>query len=465
MSKKVQETLENTSAQGDYYVSPVDSRQDNELAELANLSDLSEKAILVVDDSTFNREMLKRYLDRAQISVAEASNSQEALSLLANFHFDLVLMDMQMPGMNGLDTTQLIRQTPSPYQQVQIVMLTANFDEASIAAAHRAGANGFMSKPVNLDPCYREIRRWLTTDLASKLNASVRRSIPQAATQNSAQTAPLIDADDIAEDIRQIAAPLLDSTALFRLRERAIVEKTIDIFHSESKDYILLLEQSLQSNNLAQADRTLHAYLTSCSEIGAQALYQMLRYAYQATQQGRWPKIEDWLKRIKILQQKTLEALTWQLTTDNSPTQAKLDSTSVGAEENRFLPHAKQAFAREKQQNTWQDSPLLNTTRLAELKMIGMLDELPDDLARMASLIQSLRNSIENNDVETMAQSVHSLLGLSSTIGCTALHQYLYYIYPPISEGTWPHQENWLETIVLLVDQSAHALRDGGYCA
>ncbi|MES2771703.1 MAG: response regulator [Pseudomonadota bacterium] len=252
-------------------------------------AELFGRVILVVDDSALNRKILNRYLSQAKVIVVEAGNGKEALLHLAQTRFDLVLLDMQMPEMGGIEVTQLIRQTPSPYQQVKIVMLTANFDEASMAQTYAAGADAFISKPVSLDPQYQEIRQLLRGVARQE---SVRAPVPQPELLSQATRIPLIDPQVLA-----------------RLHDLTLLPEVLPIFEIQSAESIRLLAQALASNDLQQASQALHAYKGSSGSIGAQALHEMLRHAYADTQQGRWPQTENWLSQVQTLHRQTLQAL------------------------------------------------------------------------------------------------------------------------------------------------------------
>jgi CheY-like chemotaxis protein len=84
-------------------------------------------------------------------SIAYCENGQEALDLLQREAFDLVLMDVNMPVMDGLTATRLIRALPGAVSQTPIVVITADVMNEASEQARKAGANDFVSKPVKID--------------------------------------------------------------------------------------------------------------------------------------------------------------------------------------------------------------------------------------------------------------------------------------------------------------------------
>lgn len=252
-------------------------------ADLPTIADLAGKSVLIVDDEALNRLTLKHYLSRVHMLVSEAEHGAQALELLANKAFDLIMMDMQMPGLSGVEATQRIRQMPISNRQVKIVMLSANADESSVNIAYAAGADEFITKPFALDPEYRQIRRLLSTAL---------RHHSQDALHKPA-----------------ITIPLLNSERFVTLEDSALIQEILPLFEKQTEEWMQGLEQSIASQDIAQIDQILHAYQGACGSIGAQALHETIRHTRQATQQGRWPLEHNWLASIQTLLAQTLQML------------------------------------------------------------------------------------------------------------------------------------------------------------
>jgi len=106
--------------------------------------------IIVVDDHEFFRKGLVLVLSRLKYVdiVGEVANGQEFLSLLETCEADIVLMDISMPGMNGIDATRLALETHS---DIKIIALSSHEDEKHLEAMIDAGAKGFMLKNIDKD--------------------------------------------------------------------------------------------------------------------------------------------------------------------------------------------------------------------------------------------------------------------------------------------------------------------------
>jgi signal transduction histidine kinase/CheY-like chemotaxis protein len=176
-----------TDLQG-FLVKPIDT---HELASvLCELSQLAESApplhaetlrnsgngpqrVLVAEDTPINQTLVKILLTRMGYEVVMANNGREAVDVFTYGHFDMVLMDIQMPEMGGIEATELIRamekkqlRTPTP-----IIAVTANALKGDRETYMAAGMDGYVSKPISVDALRCEIHRLLPQEEAEALSA------------------------------------------------------------------------------------------------------------------------------------------------------------------------------------------------------------------------------------------------------------------------------------------------------
>ena len=128
-------------------------------AEL-DTSGLNGQRLLLVEDNPLNRELAVELLQLMNLQVITAEDGQQALEVLATESIDLVLMDMQMPVMDGLEATRRIRQNPR-WQQLPIVAMTANAALEDRQRCLEAGMNEHLAKPFELAALAQLLRQWL----------------------------------------------------------------------------------------------------------------------------------------------------------------------------------------------------------------------------------------------------------------------------------------------------------------
>lgn len=117
--------------------------------------------ILVVDDEELNRDLCVRRLERKGFEAKAAQSGHEALAMLEDESFDVVLLDHMMPGLSGLEVLKSLRQRWSQ-QELPIIMVTAVADSASIAEALELGANDYVTKPIDFAVAIARIRSQLS---------------------------------------------------------------------------------------------------------------------------------------------------------------------------------------------------------------------------------------------------------------------------------------------------------------
>ena len=168
----------------------LDSKQQVQLATRKTEVNIgfAETRILVVDDGDANRELVGLLLRRAGATIDFAQNGQLALDCCAATEYDLVLMDMQMPVMDGLTATRELQKMgyPSP-----VVALTANAMHEDKVSCQEAGCAGFLTKPINSQRLYEKIAELLPDKVVDLTEVNeAERARKQQAEQQKQQTAP-----------------------------------------------------------------------------------------------------------------------------------------------------------------------------------------------------------------------------------------------------------------------------------
>ncbi len=141
---------------------------------------MADERVLVVDDELSMREFLAILLGREGYDVALAGSGEEALGILAQQPFDLMLTDLSMPGIDGMElVTRVRRGEIAPVQDLPIVMVTAYGTTASAVEAMKVGANDYVLKPFNNDELLLVLRKALGHRALRRENVQLRRELKQ----------------------------------------------------------------------------------------------------------------------------------------------------------------------------------------------------------------------------------------------------------------------------------------------
>jgi PAS domain S-box-containing protein len=178
--------------------------------------------LLVVDDEEMNRDVLSRRLVRAGYEVVTAVDGPETLRVLESRHIDLVLLDVMMPGMSGMEVLQRIRQKFSA-PLLPVIMLTAVTESTEVAAALRLGANDYMTKPLDWAVALARIETRLSL---SSHDREMRQTAELYRLASSASGEGLWDWDLATGDV-QCSAPLM---RILGDEERAVASSPEDWF-------------------------------------------------------------------------------------------------------------------------------------------------------------------------------------------------------------------------------------------
>ena len=178
---------------------------------------VSPRRILLAEDLVVNQELVRAVLEREGHTVEVAQDGWEAVIAVQTNPYDLVLMDVQMPGMDGVTATRRIRALPGPMGEVPVIALTANVLPAQVAAFRAAGMNDHIGKPFRREELRAAIERW--TGAPPSRQAPVDRTVYDdvAGLLGPARLARLLD--DLAREIGdRLSDACLDGTDLARLR-------------------------------------------------------------------------------------------------------------------------------------------------------------------------------------------------------------------------------------------------------
>lgn len=130
------------------------------------------RSVLLAEDNPVNQKVASRILERAGYSVTIAQDGRQALERVAAENFDVILMDCQMPEMDGISATRAIRARSDARGRIPIIALTANTQPQDRDRAFAAGMNDYLMKPLRADDLLAAIERWSRTGVSSPKTTS-----------------------------------------------------------------------------------------------------------------------------------------------------------------------------------------------------------------------------------------------------------------------------------------------------
>jgi signal transduction histidine kinase/CheY-like chemotaxis protein/HAMP domain-containing protein len=226
--------------------------------------------ILLVEDNEMNQELAVELLESAGMKVTLANNGIEALELADKESFDGVLMDVQMPEMDGLTATRELRKQDR-FHKLPIIAMTAGVMEENRRAITAAGMNDFIAKPVDAELMFKVMAKWIH---------------PSALASDTAE-APTADSNDedannfeLLEDIDYESAlkALQDNTVLYR--------KLLHIFYEHKRNGIEEVRTALAEQNEELARRLIHTLKGEAGSIGAMKVQQAARGVENGLKKG-----------------------------------------------------------------------------------------------------------------------------------------------------------------------------------
>jgi two-component system, sensor histidine kinase and response regulator len=238
---------------------------------------ISKLRILVADDDPTNRKVLHEYLQRLGASATFAVDGDEALRKALTSSFDLLLIDYQMPGKDGLEVMRQLRGTPNPCQASFLVLLTADARPERAKAALAAGANRHVAKPVSLATIQGLLMEQITNQSGSSSQAT-----------NSPEVGPGKVMDfSVADELHKA----LGDTAFRQL---------LSTFLTELKSLHKKMVSSVKAKNADEARRVFHTIGSSAATFGAIELQRLARKAEHACEGGSTAAAAEFVAPIEI---------------------------------------------------------------------------------------------------------------------------------------------------------------------
>jgi CheY-like chemotaxis protein/HPt (histidine-containing phosphotransfer) domain-containing protein len=255
---------------------------------------IQERHVLVVDDNLVNQQVATELLLHIGARVSVAGDGDEALQRLAEEPVDCVLMDIQMPVMDGLQATREIRQRPAT-ARLPVIAMTANAREEDRLRCVQAGMNDFLTKPVMAQQLYATVARWMPPPAEG-----ARAPGGGQAAEQAAAAAPLTDNADLAGD-----PELIDLSVLARALggRRDVVLRAGRMFVDSMAQTYGELDQAIARGDLEAVAALGHRSKSAAAAVGALGIARMCRALEALRREGT---VED--ARAMVASMRELQA-------------------------------------------------------------------------------------------------------------------------------------------------------------
>ncbi|HKN64585.1 MAG TPA: GAF domain-containing protein [Gaiellaceae bacterium] len=238
--------------------------------------------ILLAEDNAMNQKVALRLLEQLGYRADVASNGREAIEALERHQYDVVLMDVQMPELDGLDATRQIRERWPDEGRPHIVAMTANALPEDREACFAAGMDDYVAKPIRTE----------------ELVAALKRAKPAANGDGGSAAAGYVSLDDGAlKSLRDLGGD-------------AFLSEVIDAFLADAPALIAALRRSLEEQGTEELRRAAHTLKSNGATLGAAEFAELCRTLEQRAKAGELEGASDLVDRIEQEYRPLEEALT-----------------------------------------------------------------------------------------------------------------------------------------------------------
>ncbi|MCP4153883.1 MAG: PAS domain S-box protein [bacterium] len=221
--------------------------------------------ILLAEDNIVNQEVALGIIKNMGLSADVASNGREALRSIESRRYDLVLMDIQMPDMDGVAATKEIRNSNLKYRDLPIIALTAHAMKGDRETFLAAGMNDYLSKPLTPNGLSKMIQKWLPDDIHENNNKEISEPL-------HINCEPEGQRDPAAKE--ENPSPLFDNATLMARLENNVelVNSVIEAFLKDMPKQIKALKDFLLAENSTGFVRQAHTIKGAAASVGAEYL-------------------------------------------------------------------------------------------------------------------------------------------------------------------------------------------------
>jgi CheY-like chemotaxis protein len=269
---------------------------------------VSRLRILVAEDNLINQEVAVSILEREGFECRVAGTGEEVLALLEREHFDLVLMDCQMPMMDGLEATRRIRLTEKGNRHLPIVAMTAEALHGDRERCLAAGMDDYLPKPVTVEQLLAVIKRWAPT-CAFKIISEPEFTPPHEPARVAAEARRTQDTEPLGGDADSLPPPANLSYLRGAVDSGETLQRMIDVFLTQGEENLNRLAAAIEKEQAADARFLAHALKGAALNYKADRLSWLAHRIEVAAEEGRLATAPEILNMLREEFQRVREFL------------------------------------------------------------------------------------------------------------------------------------------------------------
>jgi len=269
---------------------------------------VSRLRILVAEDNLINQEVAVSILEREGFECRVAGTGEEVLALLEREHFDLVLMDCQMPVMDGLEATRRIRLTEKGNRHLPIVAMTAEALHGDRERCLAAGMDDYLPKPVTVEQLLAVIKRWAPT-CAFKIISEPEFTPPHEPARVAAEARRTQDTEPLGGDADSLPPPANLSYLRGVVDSGETLQRMIDVFLAQGEENLNRLAAAIEKAQAADARFLAHALKGAALNYKADRLSWLAHRIEVAAEEGRLATAPEILNMLREEFQRVREFL------------------------------------------------------------------------------------------------------------------------------------------------------------
>jgi PAS domain S-box-containing protein len=248
------------------YQLSIEAMQENEVSQEIDYKSLGSRRVLVAEDVELNQYLARHILESWDFEVVIVNNGREALEALDNSSFDCILMDVQMPEMDGIEATQRVRKLPDPVKaNIPIIALTANALKGDSEKYLAAGMTDYLAKPFDEARLFRVISRNLTR---------LKDPVGSSASVNPSHTFNINNSNMIPGNTRLYDLSMVQSVSG---GDENFIRKMVALFIETVPQNMQDLKNALQQENWDQVGKTAHKLKSTIDSMGIKSIRQEIR--------------------------------------------------------------------------------------------------------------------------------------------------------------------------------------------